>query len=680
MCGVAGIIQYDGSPIQEQVFRRMWNSIRHRGQDDRGAISWDNKGHIPHFHQNTDIPDGSSALFNCRLAIQDLTSAGKMPMSTPDNKIWVSQNGEIYNFVELRKELETNGFNFRTRTDTEVILYGYLAWGFKKLLEKLNGDFAIILIDFSSLLLYMARDRFGIKPLYYNLDANVFRFASEVKGIFQDRRVECKPNNKMVFSYLSNMFPDPELEGQTFYSQICQVPTGSFTSLSLTKFPENITFESYWQPTLSKFKNVSDKELSEGFYNRFMHAVDIRTRCDVPIGLFLSGGLDSSSILGAVDRIRSNNKKEVDSSFEFYSKESPVNTISAVFPGEPHDEQQYIDIALKNVTQVKSHFLAFTSKNLLQDLDKIQYYHEEPLGPMNVLIQWELYRLAAEKGVKVVFDGLGGDELLGGYNSYRQGYLADIIRSAKFKTAIKESILLQKSGSFLNVSCHLAQAFWQNYPWKLRSLLRNFNLKKRCHFIHPSLRKCYRKWYEADQKLDPEKTPLFNSSGYLDRFLYLSLTGSWMNNSVPLAARYSDRNAMAHGIEPRVPFLDHELVEYVFATTNRMKYHKGKDRVIQRMGLKGILPEQIANRKDKMGFVTPNSLWMKTLFAARMQEFLNDKFLADFNYVKMNSLRSAFIEFINGRRQYDPVYWRTFCLFLWLNNCVKGSFKERNYS
>ncbi|HEX8399465.1 MAG TPA: asparagine synthase (glutamine-hydrolyzing) [Pyrinomonadaceae bacterium] len=569
MCGIAGIVSRKGQLEQAQL-KRMTDAIAHRGPDGEGA--WINFS-------------GNAALGHRRLAIIDLSESGRQPMFYANGRFSITFNGEIYNYLELRDDLEKRGFKFKSTSDTEVLLALFAEKG-EKCLAELDGMFAFAIWDEQEQSLFAARDRFGEKPFYYAIYDNTFYFASEMKALWA-AGVPRAVSNRMLYNYLTagNMYNPHDLS-QTFYEGIFKLKAAHYFFIS----PQELKIEQtcYWNLDYKTVKqNISDDEAAEEFRFLFNESVKRRLRSDVPVGSSLSGGLDSSLVVCTIDRLNA---------------EKPVRqaTFSARFPGFAKDEGKYMQAVIER-TNAESHFVYPDDFGLVENLEKLFHHQEEPFGSASIYAQFCVMQLAKENNVTVLLDGQGADELLAGYHPYFEDYFRDLAVRDK-KTWRQEQ-----------------QAFYDTYGAKING--DGFNLKETVRRFLPAVLKD--KARSVRHRLQKTNGSGFLDSGFQQEFsdfsfsfpprpdnlpesLYRSTTGG----SLEELLRYADRNSMAHSREVRLPFLYHRLAEFLFSLPSNFKIRNATTKYIMREAFKDILPAEIVNRTDKIGYEPPQKSWL----------------------------------------------------------------------
>jgi asparagine synthase (glutamine-hydrolysing) len=559
MCGIAGIISLTDKLVKAGDISLMTNSIAHRGPDGEGH--WINESmRIAFGHR--------------RLAIIDLSEKGKQPMHYLD-RYTITFNGEIYNYLELKEELIQQGYVFQSNSDTEVLLALY---DLKKeqCLSDLDGMFAFAIYDRVAEQVFCARDRFGEKPFYYTTLNESFTFASEIKALWASGAPKT-PSKQRIFDYLAfdrmESFTAPE---STFYEGICQLKPAHYFTIDLVhnKIGEQI---SYWKIDLYKKSRLSFEEAQYEFKRLLTQSIERRLRSDVPVGSSLSGGLDSSSIVSLICRLKSDKQAQ--------------HTFSARFPDFKKDEGVYIDL-MNEKTNSTAHAVFCTEESLNQLITRLFDVHEEPFGSTSIAAQFKVMELAKETGVTVLMDGQGADEYLAGYSSFYLNYAAELRTSGRSALTKFKNRYQTHFGSQLVTG----RTFWidAKYP-ALRDLIRKFKNKAQT----PPYYKQFSAEFLNSVKTGEYKTGFKNT---LNEALLDSLTKS----SLQTLLRYADRNAMANSREVRLPFLSHELVEFVFSLPSSYKIHEIWTKAILRFSLSDILPPEITWRKEKVGFEPPN--------------------------------------------------------------------------
>lgn len=643
MCGICGIYSLD-KPADEGVLRRMNDLISHRGPDDEGSRVFNNQ---PPF----------VALANRRLSILDLSSAGHQPMSNERQTVWITYNGEIYNYLELREELLKLGHQFCSGTDTEVIIHSYEEWGID-CLKHFNGMWAFAIWDADKEQLFCARDYFGIKPFYYYWNGKYFIFASEIKPIIAHPDVAKKVNEEILYDYLTTGFVDHT--ENTFFAGIKQLRSSHYLILNSSN---QMQIRRWWDIDQHRTGNLNSKTREDDIIAQFRElledSVRLRLRSDVPVGTCLSGGLDSSSIVCLINRLLLQHKVVRPELIGAHQK-----AFSACYEDFRIDERQFINPVIKQ-TSAESHLIFPNGKGLWDDLNHLVRHQEEPFRSTSMYAQYCVMRLVAQKGVKVLLDGQGADELLGGYFNYPGVLLTQLFTQGKFMSAYNEwrrSVFTtpwQKTKLLLFVVYSL-------FPSFIRSLARS-SLSE----LLPERASIRNKPFGAR----PEWASKFSgrtSQFYEKRFRYAKDLNKMLyvdifEYGLPALLRHEDKNSSAFSLEARVPFLDHRLVEFAFSLGTSYKIRDGWTKWLLRESMKGIIPDEIAYRRDKIGFATPEITWLKenrnniyNLF--NKSTILSEKFVSPFSI--RNNLDSMLVD---DKIKFTDI-WRWVNLEAWLQS------------
>lgn len=544
MCGISGLIYMNkGIKYPENYLKKMTERVSHRGPDGNGIYTYQNVG-----------------FGHTRLSIIDLSKKGRQPMNYK-NKYTITYNGEIYNYKELRDKLTGMGYKFSNETDTEVILAAYDHWG-QKCVEKFNGMWAFAIHDKDSEIIFLSRDRFGIKPLYYLSTGDKFLFGSEIKQLLQFSNR--KANFDRIYDYL--ILSKDEHDSHTFFSDIFKVPSGSNMVYDLKKNYFKI-IRYYSIKIFSENKNLKLEKSYKGFKDLLYKSIKLRLRSDVEVGSCLSGGLDSSAIVSVVSSIN----KGI-SSFN-------LKTFHAKFLKSPStDESDFVKMISSNLP-IKSNIIEIDDNDIINLSDESIKIQEEPFLSPSVILQLIIMRESKKNNCKVLLDGQGGDEVLLGY----ERYFSKIIFDAKWN---------QKLGLFFNFSRNSKLKFLDLIKYYLYfniNLVRTFLVFKRSSFILKS--KEFKKWKKNSK-------PFFKRSTSIVDLQKNEIT----DNQLPHLLRYEDKNSMSCSVETRLPFLDYRLVEYVLSIPSALKVSNGWSKYILRKSMEDELPYEICWRKNKLGF------------------------------------------------------------------------------
>jgi len=578
MCGILAYFNRNG--ISEKELKQSLSAlqkINHRGPDGEGVVLINSKTGAFHNLITSETPESklenkiSTAeasnldydliLGHRRLSIIDVSTNGHQPMHHPSGN-WIIFNGEIYNYIELREELKQKGFVFKSDSDTEVIHAAYLNWG-SDCVKKFNGMFSIVLFDTKTKNLFIANDRFGVKPLYHINDANRLLLVSEIKQAKEFDFV-FNLNKDAISVYLNNQYIDYNTE--TFFSEINRHTPAHHSTISLSK-AINYKEQCYYEVLGKSNSPISFEEAKTQFKELLKSAVSLRMRSDVPVGFASSGGLDSSAILYvAHDILKKNNKAD------------NINTFSAVFPGDVNDESAFIKI-VENDLKVKSHYVNPMETFIMADFEKHIYHQDAPVLSTSYYAGWAVSRLVREKNVTVLLVGQGADEILAGFHHHFYRYCRQLILRGKYFGYLSE---LKKYAAIKGLDVNGLHRLIMN-DVKLAIKFKT-GLAKRSG-------KLADKW---------------NKAGTLLELLKIDLT----ETMIPFYLRADDRNAMAFHVEARHPFLDYRLVDFCMSLPDTMKICNGWQKYLMREAMHEM-PEAIRYRKDKKGYTTPQNKWLE---------------------------------------------------------------------
>lgn len=553
MCGICGIINFNNKPVRENFLKEMMRTMKHRGPDDEGIFIQNNVG-----------------LGFVRLSIIDLSPAGHQPMVSVDKRFIIVFNGEIYNYLELRKELTFLGYSFNTNSDTEVLLISYIHWG-KDCLHHFNGMWAFVILDKLKNEIFCARDRFGVKPFYYSLENNQFIFGSDISSIL--KVLPCKPtvNEQIVFDYL--VFNRTDQNEKTFFNEVIKLAHGHCITINLesSSFNHQSSIKK-WYDLRSNLKTPFDS--SEEFRDMLSSSIGLRLRSDVPVGVCLSGGLDSSAIVSTL--------------LKDYSK-GDLNTFSAIYgKGIQGDESVFIDEYRQSLS--KMHFITPTANTLLEDIPRFIKAHSEPIPSTSPYAQFKVMELA-KKHVVVTLDGQGADEQLAGYHYFFGFYFKELLANLKLLRLLTEASAYVKSHKSL------------------------YGIRSMGYFMLPSVLRGKARVFETGYLLPGfvrrhEKDNSIAATLYSSPSLHEALLDHFEYKLEHLL-KWEDKNSMWFSLEARIPFLDFRLVERTLSLPPEKLIKYGTTKYILRQSMKGTLPETIRLRKDKIGFSTPESIWFR---------------------------------------------------------------------
>ncbi|MGC2831567.1 MAG: asparagine synthase (glutamine-hydrolyzing), partial [Candidatus Acidiferrum sp.] len=572
MCGIAGILAIEGFDPARLV--SMTHLVKHRGPDGYGFVYFDLHSESPAecFHNHGTYPtmDKPSLGFGARrLAILDLSPQGDQPMQIENGDLWITYNGEVYNYIEIRRELERVGRSFKSHTDTEVILSAYSEWG-TACVNRFNGMWSFAIWDRRTRKLFCSRDRFGVKPFYYFTAPSLLLFGSEIKQVLNYPGVHRTVNQTIASQYLQYGVQDHT--DSTFFAGIHQLPGGHSLIVDLTQPTLSLKIEKYWELPIEKEEFISQEEATQKFSTLLGRGVTLRMRSDVPVGSCLSGGLDSSSVVAVATNA---------------AESKDFHTFSSCFEEASIDERQYIREVVAS-TAVTPHFVFPRAEGFWDDLNCLVWHQDEPVGGTSVYAQWCVMRAARQARIPVLLDGQGGDETLCGYRKFYVFYLWHLLKHSD-PLVLKEGLAWirnasQIAWSWSSAKRYIPSFYWNNEPLLSRVGNLEFTLKN-----HAS----------SKVNLGPGVDLRRRQKEDLTYF------------SIPALLHYEDRNSMAHSIEARVPMLDYELATFAVNCRPSLKLRDGWTKWILRQAMKGSLPEEVRLRKSKLGFATPQKEWLR---------------------------------------------------------------------
>jgi asparagine synthase (glutamine-hydrolysing) len=624
MCGIVGIINKTGLPANVSLLKKMADTIHHRGPDEDGIFC-----------------EGPVGFFHKRLSIIDISS-GQQPMRFKDYTI--VYNGEIYNYIELKEDLKKKGHCFETSSDTEVILHLYSEYG-KNFVNLLNGMFAFIIYHKSNNELFIARDHFGIKPLYWYHDEQLVAFASEIKGLLAHPDIKAECDQKNLYEYLTFQFIIGE---GTMFKDIYKVLPGHYMSLDLNNW--QIVEVKYWEPnfkidqyhTEEYFIVELDKILKTTIYQQL--------RSDVPLGTYLSGGIDSSlvTIMAA----------------KFLDKQ--IKSFSGAFAEGPEfNELKYARYAA-NTANAELFEVFPTEQEFIDLLPKLIYHLDEPVAGPGLFPQFIVSKLAS-KHVKVILGGQGGDEIFGGYTRYLVAYLEQALKGAIYESNEEEEHIVSLASILPNLPSlrqyvPMMKSFWEKGSFEAMDR-RYFHLIDRMGSTSEFFQEGFIK--ECDREAIFHKfSSYFNNpdtKSYFNKMTHFDMLGS-----LPGLLQVEDRVSMSVSIESRVPLLDRRIVDLISRMPAGMKFKGGEMKYLLKKAIKDIMPPEIMNRKDKMGFPVPLHLWSKN----KAKDFILDTLLSK-KARERNMINTEYVEkLILAEQPFSRGLWGLLSLELWHNQFI----------
>lgn len=605
MCGICGIINFNKSLVSESNIKNMMRCMNHRGPNDEGLYIHEQIG-----------------LGFVRLSILDLSPAGHQPFISADNRYVLVFNGEVYNYLEIREELQKKGHKFVSNTDTEVILKSFIEWG-EQGLDKFNGMWAFVIYDTINNTIFASRDRYGIKPFYYYKDPNCFIFASDVQPILKVLPVAPKPDDKSVYEFLiTNRSNHTEA---TFFDNIKKLQHGYNLKINLSDYKIDIQ---RWYD----LKNIEAKgfESSEEFKHYLTDAIKLQLRSDVPIGLSLSGGLDSSTIGASISKI---------------FNRSDIHSFSAVYgEGVTGDESVFIREFKGYIDNI--HFTTPTVDSFLEDMDGFVEALGEPVPSTTVYAEYKVMQLA-KNYCTVVLNGQGVDEYMAGYHYFIGFYYKELFKKFNWGRIINDIYKYRK----IHHSWLAPKSFiFYLLPEKLKEKF----LIKKINYLHPDfVEQC---GYTENNIIQQ----LYSANNLNDAFF------AHFEYKFEHLLLWADKTGMKHSLEARFPYLDHRLVEKIINTKKEQIYKNGVTKIILRESMQGILPEKVRMRMDKVGFKTPEADWFRNeKFQKLIADIVNSESFKTRKYFKYTQVMNMIEEHKKGANLAKEI-WKILHLELWL--------------
>lgn len=608
MCGIVGYLNGRGVPADRALIEQMADVIAHRGPDDRGFY-YDDQNGVAFGHR--------------RLSIIDLSAAGHQPMANEDGTIWITFNGEIYNYLELIPELQSLGHRFQSASDTEVIIHAYEQWGVD-CLSRFNGMWAFCIWDSRKRTFFAARDRFGEKPFYYWRGQDAILFASEIKAILRSPAYNPRPNDRLIHDYLS--FGILDHTDQTFYKGINQLLPGHY----MLGFEDDLVIQPYWELNATIDDQISDTEAVAKFRALLEDSIRLRLRSDVPVGSSLSGGLDSSAIVVmASEQLKR-------------ASGGRMKTFSCVYPQPEFNERRFAEDVVDR-SGAEGYYLEPQVEGLVERIDELLWYQDEPFSTLGVYSQWSVMSLAKRHGVTVLLDGQGSDEILGGYLWFLKYGLSDTLASGNLLEFLSE-----------------LQAYRTHYPESLLSLWKGI--------VSPLLPEGIKRLVRGQRPALPELPP-----GAAPNALLKQMRTSLQLYNLRAYLHYEDRNSMAFSREARLPFLDHRLVEFAYSLPNRMKIRGATTKWLLRTALAEKLSPELLSRRDKMGYATPSSPWLRSTERPAIMAVLDSPSIRERSWFWRTDVQANIRAFVAGESRELSVIWQYVILELWFRRFMDRS-------
>lgn len=608
MCGIAVYIDRRGKGVDSDTLTAMANAVKHRGPDGSGLFI-----------------DGPVGLGHRRLAIIDLTECGKQPMFFED--LVLVFNGEIYNYIELREELKNEGYRFDSESDSEVLLKSYHLWG-SGCLHKLRGMWAFSIFDKKRNIVFISRDRFGIKPLHYTQTSTSFLAGSEIKQFMVTGEFEAKMFHPVAYEFLEHGILNHNK--YTFFENVYTLRAGHNLVYDLNDHSYSIS-RWYFLEKETGQKKTDPETAARQFREIFENAVRIHLRSDVKLGSCLSGGLDSSSIVSMSRKILGN--------------EMPIYTVTSCNTDSRYDESEYAKAVVEHCRTEE--VITYPDLNALYTenlLEKIVWYHDQPIPSGSHFSEYAVFEAARKNDLIVMLDGQGSDEYMAGYHEFFMIRCKGLFKKGRFKTLHRTIVERSKNRGIPVKSL---------YTTLLKMVV------KRSRQGNGSSWLCD-EWVSQQKQ---SKAATYKDGIENVRDLYSLSLLEIQETSIPYQLHSEDRNAMFFSIESRVPFLDHVLVESMLNLPEDAYYRYALDKAPLREGLKDILPEKIYQRRTKLGFVSSDEVWMQQHgqeVKQRLAAAVND-----FKGIIKTSVLDEFDKYLSGERNYDGIFFRILSLHAW---------------
>ena len=633
MCGIFGVVEAAGYRVDPTAARDALRLLHHRGPDDAGVLGWSGDGEFVLHTEASAVAPARCLLVHRRLSILDLSRAGWQPMVSGDGRHAIVFNGEIYNYRELRVELEGLGRRFRSECDTEVLLQGFAEWG-PGVLDRLVGMFAFAVLDRIERRIFVARDCFGIKPLYFASSGGRFAFASEIKALLPLPWVGRGVHPPRLFRYLRDGVTDDG--GETLFANVRQLPSAHYLWVDVDGGTVSDPVR-YWSIDLERRTEMPLKEAAEVLRELFLDSVRLHLRSDVPVGAALSGGIDSSAIVSAVRTLYP--QQEIHA-FSFIAEDPAVC------------EERWVDV-VRDRTGAAVHKVRLTPAELVSDLDRLIALQDEPFATTSMYAQYRVFQLAAEHGVTVMLDGQGADEMLAGYWPFITARVGSLVHAGELRRALA----LAANGARLSHvpgRALLTTSAGMLLPARARSVLKG---ALRPNGSAPAWLNA--EWFRTRGAFGTEAAA--ERSGDM---LRRQLLGA-VETGLPALLRFEDRNSMAHSIESRVPFLNRAVAEFIFSLPE--EYLIGPDgggKRVFRRAMRGIVPDAILDRRDKIGFATPERAWL-TEIAPWVDGVLRSDAARAIPAFDAERARIQWEAVLRGERPFSSSVWRSLNLIRW---------------
>lgn len=622
MCGITAVVSNEYLVSIAEV-SQMTNLVDHRGPDGSGI--WVN------------APQGEKSwvgMGHTRLSILDLSPDSNQPFISKNRRFALTFNGEIYNFLELRKELQAKGHQFVTTGDTEVLLAALIEWKLDAL-TKLRGMFAFVFVDLLEKQIIAARDEFGIKPLYILKHESSIYFASEIKQFSAIQNRSCKVNVDPAVDFL--LFGITDHRKETLFQHVEHVMPGEYIQITVR---ENLKVERCsWRQSHPQLFQGSYEEAHKEYRRLFLQSIDFHLRSDVPIGSCLSGGLDSSAIVGVV-------------ASKFAANALSQHTFTATSEDPTINEARYAQ-AVVDRTNAIAHFVEPSADLLWDEIELLAWHQDEPFGSTSIYAQWNVFNEAKRNGIKVMLDGQGADEQLGGYNSFINTHLGAQLRQGRLNRFVPNFASFHKAGRVNALSFAQYFVYTSLNENLIRFFGRNLGIASQNHLG----------WVNRDIVSSRNSRDPFRIRGKVPQTVRDLSTDMVYRSNLPMLLRFEDRNSMAHGVEARVPFVDGPLMHFALSLPPNFLMRADITKPLLRDSVGDFLPDLVLNRRDKIGFQTAEEMWFKNSQPKVLG--LIDEAIERLPTLFSEQTKDKALRALTGRESFNNVPWRILSMLFW---------------
>lgn len=624
MCGILGTYQHQRSEDLYEKIKKGLSSLRHRGPDDEGVVT-------------VNVDEGIYLAGHTRLSIIDLSSLGRQPMVSGSGRFYLSFNGEIYNYKELRSELESLEHRFVSDSDTEVLLKAWEEWGSASLM-RFTGMFSFTIFDKQNSTLTCVRDAFGIKPFFYTITGSSFSYASEIPALMEVMDTPPTMNLQKTYDYL--IYAEYDRDHETFFNDVYRLMPGEMMTVRFNEGETDVQNEKWWTPSIEERKDISFKDAAEELRERFLHNIRLHLRSDVPLGAALSGGIDSSAVVCAMRHLE---------------PEMPIHTFSYIAGNSHVNEEKWVDLVNKRTGSI-SHKCHVTPEELTRDIQTIIELQGEPFSTTSIYAQFRVFQLAKENGVTVTLDGQGADEMLAGYDGYPELNVESLYQSGKYRELA--TFMRSWPDSDGRKSKKLYRSLFKSFlPEESRKKIRRKkHLAVKVGWIH-------KKWFR-DHGVTINGDSILTDLSSRKRLVMEQLRRELTIDKIPRLLRYEDRNSMYWSVESRVPFLTRDLAEFMLRLPQEyLISNRGVTKHVFREAMRDIVPDAILDRKDKIGFDTPGDRWLTGL-KDEISEIIEP--LQQLPFINSEKAGQFIEETLAGRRSFSWDIWRMICFSGWI--------------